>query len=448
MDKLLEQLDRITTTRLVGSIARTEGMLVVVQGMPTSVGATVRMQRSGKTPVLGEVVGFRQDQTLVFPYDSVEGLQQNGSVELVQSTRMVAVTEALRGRVIDGLGNPIDGGPPIRPTGQVPLIGKSLPATSRPRIKETISTGVRAIDGLLTCGRGQRMGIFAGSGVGKSMTLGMMARYTSADINVVGLIGERGREVNEFIERNLGEEGLKRSVVVVATSDQPSLLRVRAAHLASAIAEYFRDLGQDVLLMMDSLTRFAMAQREIGLATGEPPATRGYPPSAFSELSRLVERAGNSQAGSITAFYTVLVEGDDTNEPVSDTVRGLLDGHTILDRKLASKGHWPAVDVLSSLSRLFTDINQPAHIEAAMRIRELMAAMRDNEDLINIGAYRPGSNIDVDIALAAKEEIKAFLCQAYNERSSVDQSIRQLVELAHKLARPVRQPVNPSNKEE
>ena len=448
MDKLLEQLESVMPTRLVGRIARTEGMLVVVQGMPTSVGATVRMQRSGRPPVLGEVVGFRQDQTLVFPYDSVEGLQQNGCVELVQSTRMIGVTEALRGRVIDGLGNPIDGGPPIRQTGQVPLIGKCHPATDRPRINKPISTGVRAIDSMLTCGRGQRIGIFAGSGVGKSMTLGMMARYTSADINVVGLIGERGREVNEFIERNLGEEGLKRSVVVVATSDQPSLLRVRAAHLASAIAEYFRDLGKDVLLMMDSLTRFAMAQREIGLATGEPPATRGYPPSAFSELSRLVERAGTSQTGSITAFYTVLVEGDDTNEPVSDTVRGLLDGHTILDRKLASKGHWPAIDVLSSLSRLFTDINPPKHIEAAMRLRELLAAYRDNEDLINIGAYRPGSNMDVDIAVAAKEEIKNFLCQAFDERSCIEQSTKQLIELAHKLAKPAPQKIQPAAAQE
>jgi flagellum-specific ATP synthase len=436
MEQLVKHLNLVMPTRLVGRIARTEGMLVVVQGMPTSVGATVQMQRAGKTPVLGEVVGFRQDQTLVFPYDSVEGLQQNGQVELVQSARMVAVSDALRGRVIDGLGQPIDGGPPVRPTAQVPLIAKSMSATRRPRIEKPISTGVRAIDSMLTCGRGQRMGIFAGSGVGKSMALGMMARHSSADINVVGLIGERGREVNEFIERNLGPEGLKRSVVVVATSDQPALLRVRAAHMASAIAEYFRDAGKHVLLMMDSLTRFAMAQREIGLATGEPPATRGYPPSAFSELSRLVERAGTAPVGSITAFYTVLVEGDDTNEPVSDAVRGLLDGHTVLDRTLASKGHWPAIDVLSSLSRLFTDISNPAHINAAMRIRELLAAYRDHADLVSIGAYRPGSNIDVDIAIAAKEEIKSFLCQSLDERTTIDQSIQQLLVLASKLARP------------
>src|SRR5262249_8965581 len=285
-------------------------------------------------------------------------------------------------------------------------------ATERPRIDTPLSTGVRAIDGLLTCGLGQRIGIFSGSGVGKSVTLGMMARYTSADVTVIGLIGERGREVNDFVERDLGETGLKKSVVVVATSDEPALVRVQAALTATAVAEYFRGLGRNVLLIMDSLTRFALAQREIGLAAGEPPTTRGYPPSVFALLPRLIERAGRAPAGSITAFYSVLVEGDDTNEPVSDTVRGLLDRHVILSGRLASQAHWPAIDVLESISRLFPDVTPPEQQAAAQSVRELLAAYREHEDLISIGAYRSGANSTVDAAIALRDEIQRFLRQA------------------------------------
>ena len=293
---------------------------------------------------------------------------------------------------------------------------------------------MRAIDGLLTCGLGQRIGIFSGSGVGKSVTLGMMARYTSADVSVIALIGERGREVNEFIERDLGPEGLARSVVVVATSDEPALLRVQAAMTATAVAEYFRDQGKNVLLIMDSLTRFAMAQREIGLAAGEPPTTRGYPPSVFALLPKLVERAGRASRGSITAFYSVLVEGDDTNEPVSDTVRGLLDGHVILSRRLAAQAHYPAIDVLESISRLFTDITSAEQQQAAQTIRELLAAYREHEDLISIGAYRRGANPTVDAAIAMRDEINRFLRQAVADSSSVESARTQLVALAQRCA--------------
>jgi FliI/YscN family ATPase len=315
---------------------------------------------------------------------------------------------------------------------RVPLSRTPPPATSRPRIDQPFSTGVRAIDGLLTCGVGQRLGIFSGSGVGKSVTLGMMARYTSADVSVIGLIGERGREVNDFLERDLGPAGLARSVVVVSTSDQSALLRIQAAQAATTVAEYFRDQGKNVLLIMDSLTRFAMAQREIGLAAGEPPTTRGYPPSVFSLLPRLIERAGRAERGSITAFYSVLVEGDDTSEPVSDAVRGLVDGHVILSRRLAAQAHYPAIDVLESISRLFPDIVSAEQQQAVLTLRELMAAYRDHEDLISIGAYRSGANPTVDVAIAMREEINRFLRQPVGEASSCESARRQLVELSQR----------------
>lgn len=315
---------------------------------------------------------------------------------------------------------------------RVPLAGTPPLATERPRIDAPLSTGVRAIDGLLTCGLGQRIGIFSGSGVGKSVALGMMARYTSADVSVVALIGERGREVNDFIERDLGPAGLARSVVVVATSDQPALVRVQAAMTATAVAEYFRDQGKNVLLIMDSLTRFAMAQREIGLAAGEPPTTRGYPPSVFALLPRLIERAGRAPRGSITAFYSVLVEGDDTSEPVSDTVRGLLDGHIVLSRRLASQAHWPAIDILESVSRLFPEITPAEQQAAAQTVRELLAAYRDHEDLISIGAYRAGANPAVDAAIAMRDEINRYLRQAIDERASIESARGELIKLAQK----------------
>jgi len=310
------------------------------------------------------------------------------------------------------------------------LEGAPPSALERPTIDTPLTTGVRALDGLLTCGIGQRMGIFSGSGVGKSVLLGMMARNTSADVIVIAMIGERGREVNEFLTRDLGAEGLQRSVVVVATSDQPAILRVQAAMTATAVAEYFRDQGKDVMLLMDSVTRFAMAQREIGLAAGEPPATRGYPPSVFSLLPKLVERAGRGPRGSITAFYTVLVEGDDINEPISDAVRGLLDGHTILSREMASKGHYPAIDVLQSISRLMPVVADEAQIKAAMTIREVMAVYQEHRDLISIGAYRSGSNALVDTAITMQDQINGFLRQATDEASSLESSREALLRLA------------------
>jgi flagellum-specific ATP synthase len=356
---------------------------------------------------------------------------------------MLRVGTELLGRVIDARGQAIDRRSPPVLTERVPLSGSAPRATERPRIDAPLSTGVRAIDGLLTCGLGQRIGIFSGSGVGKSVTLGMMARYTSADVTVAALIGERGREVNDFIERDLGPAGLARSVVVVATSDQPALIRVQAAMTATAVAEHFRDAGKNVLLIMDSLTRFALAQREIGLAAGEPPATRGYPPSVFALLPKLVERAGRSTAGSITAFYSVLVEGDDTNEPVSDTVRGLLDGHIVLSRRLASQAHWPAIDVLESLSRLFPDITPQEQRAAAQCVRELLAAYREHEDLISIGAYRQGADATVDAAQLMRDEIQKFLRQAIDEPSSVEAARRALLELAQRCQL-ARKPASPA----
>jgi flagellum-specific ATP synthase len=360
------------------------------------------------------------------------GVRRGDRVVLKKTRRLLRVGEALLGRVIDARGRVIDHRPQPMLQQRVPLTGAAPLATDRPRIDMPLSTGIRAIDGLLTCGLGQRIGIFSGSGVGKSVTLGMMARYTSADVSVVALIGERGREVNDFLERDLGPQGRARSVVVVATSDQPALVRVQAALTATAVAEYFRDQGKNVLLIMDSLTRFALAQREIGLAAGEPPTTRGYPPSVFALLPRLVERAGRAALGSITAFYSVLVEGDDTSEPVSDTVRGLLDGHIVLSRRLASQAHWPAIDLLESISRLFPDISPEPQRAAAQAVRELMSAYRDHEDLISIGAYRQGANAMVDAAIAMRDEIHRYLRQAIDERSGVEAARNELIALAQR----------------
>jgi flagellum-specific ATP synthase len=378
------------------------------------------------------VSGCRDQETIVYPLGEMHGVRHGNRVTLKRTRRLMRVGAELLGRVIDARGQVIDHKPqPVLPE-RVAVAGSPPAATDRPRIETPLSTGVRAIDGLLTCGRGQRIGIFSGSGVGKSVLLGMMARYTSADVIVIGLIGERGREVNDFLERDLGAAGLARSVVVVATSDQPALVRVQAAMTATTVAEYFRDRGKNVLLIMDSLTRFALAQREIGLAAGEPPTTRGYPPSVFALLPRLVERTGTSPRGSITAFYSVLVEGDDTNEPVSDTVRGLLDGHVILSRRLASQAHWPAIDVLESISRLFPDITPPEQQAGAQAVRELLAAYRDHEDLISIGAYRSGANPAVDAAIAQREEIGKFLRQAVQEQSSVEAARAELLKLAQR----------------
>ena len=434
MNDLVAQLDDIQPAALRGSIARTEGMMTAVAGLPAPVGAIVEIQRASGDPIEGEVIGLRDDLTLVYPYSSLSGVRRGTPVRLKRTSKYLRVGDELLGRVIDAHGRKVDRLPKPALPFRVALDRRPPAATERPTIDTPLSTGIRAIDGMLTCGCGQRVGIFAGSGVGKSVTLGMMARYTSADVNVIALIGERGREVNEFIERDLGPEGLARSVVVVATSDEPALLRLQAAMTATAVAEYFRDQGKDVMLLMDSLTRFAMAQREIGLAAGEPPATRGYPPSMFGLLPKLVERAGRSELGSITAFYSVLVEGDDTNEPVSDTVRGLLDGHIILSRDIASRGHYPAIDILQSLSRLMPSITSRQQQDAIQSIRELLAVYRDHEDLISIGAYRQGSNRTVDAAILLHDEINDFLKQRVDESCSLGQSISALVQLGNRCA--------------
>lgn len=430
-----EQIDRVVPTALEGSVVHLSGMTVGVADFPAPVGAVVEIDRETGRPARAEVIGFREALTLVYPHENLQGVRRGNRVRLVRTLRWVSVGEELLGRVVDAQGMAIDGGPQPVLHQRAELNRRPPPAMQRPRITQPIATGIRAIDGLITCGKGQRMGIFAGSGVGKSVTLGMMARYTSADVNVIALIGERGREVNEFLQRDLGPEGLARSVVVVATSDEPAMRRVQAAQTATAIAEYFRDCGRDVLLLMDSLTRFAMAQREIGLAAGEPPTTRGYPPSVFAMLPQLVERAGRSSDGSITAFYSVLVEGDDPQEPICDTVRSLLDGHTWLSRKLASRGHWPAVDVLESISRLMLDVTNETHREAAQSVRDLLAAYREHEDLISIGAYRRGANPRVDAAIDLQVEFEAFLRQRINEPSSLDDTERRLIDLREKIAR-------------
>ncbi len=425
-----EQLRTLMPTALTGTVARTVGMTVSVAGLPAPVGALAEIQCQTGQPLTAEVIGFQDELTLLYPFRELSGVRHGNRVRLVRTARWLRVGEELLGRVVDAAGAAVDGKPQPALVDRCPFHRAPPHPCQRPRIDTPLSTGVRSIDGLMTCGLGQRIGIFAGSGVGKSVTLGMMARYTAADVIVIALIGERGREVNEFIERDLGPEGLAKSVVVVATSNEPALVRVQAAATATAIAEYFRDQGKNVLLMMDSLTRFALAQREIGLAAGEPPTTRGYPPSVFAVLPRLVERAGRSPAGSITAFYSVLVEADDPNEPISDAVRGLLDGHIWLSRKLAARGHYPAVDVLGSLSRLMPEVTSEEHRRGAFLVRELLAAYRDHEDLISIGAYRKGNNPSVDIAIDLQDPINAYLRQRIDEPSTLKEASEALVQLS------------------
>ncbi len=429
MPDLVEQLDHIMPTALTGTVAQTIGTTISAAGFPAPVGAVAEIERQSGPALWAEVVGFRDDLTVLYPLSELSGVRRGNRVRLVRTTRWLRVGPQLLGRVIDAQGNPIDGKPPPALDGRTSL-GRNPPdPCTRPRIDQPLATGVRAIDGLLTCGKGQRMGIFSGSGVGKSVLLGMMARYTSADVIVIALIGERGREVNEFLERDLGPAGLAKSVVVVATSNEPALVRTQAATTATAIAEYFRDRGKDVLLLMDSLTRFALAQREIGLAAGEPPATRGFTPSVFALLPKLVERAGRSLQGSITAFYSVLVEADDPNEPISDAVRGLLDGHTWLSRNLSSRGHYPAVDVLESISRLMPEVTDDEHRQAIYALRDLLGAYRDHQDLISIGGYRRGSNKTVDAAIDMQNEIHDYLRQAVEQPSTLAEARQQLLRL-------------------
>lgn len=417
--------------KLTGKVTRVIGLTVEVQGINAPIGEVCEITVPGEQEhVLAEVVGFRDGSTLLMPLGELRGIYQGCGVTPSGRSFSVRVGEQLLGRVLDGLGEPMDSlGPIGGRTEFYPVDNRPPNPLTRRRITEFLSTGVRAVDGLLTCGRGQRIGIFSGSGVGKSTLLGMISRYSNADVNVIALIGERGREVLDFIETDLGPEGLARSVVVVATSEQPALVRLKGAFVACAIAEYFRNMGKDVLLMMDSITRFAMAQREVGLAIGEPPATKGYTPSVFALLPRLLERAGMSQKGSITAFFTVLVEGDDFNEPISDAVRGILDGHIVLSRSLAAANHFPAVDILNSISRLMPDITSPEHWTLAGRLRDLLASYRQAEDLINIGAYVAGSNPRVDEAIASYENIINFLRQDLNEFSSYEDTLAILKEI-------------------
>ncbi len=416
----------------VGEVTRIIGLVIEGDGPDVPVGSMCRIiPREGSAPVEAEVVGFRDGRVLMMPLSAPQGISPRCRIEALQGKATVKVDETTLGRVLDGMGRPIDGLGPLRCRDEMPLYADPINPISRKRIKEPLDLGIRAINGLLTCGRGQRVGIMAGTGVGKSVLLGMIAKYTNADVAVIGFIGERGREVREFIEKNLGEEGLKRSVLVTATSDNTPLVRLRAAYTATAIAEYFRKQGKDVLLMVDSLTRFAMAQREIGLSIGEPPATKGYTPSVFALLPRLLERAGTGSEGegSITGLYTVLVEGDDLTEPISDASRAILDGHIVLSRALAARGHYPAIDVLHSISRVMMDVTAPEHGTLAKKLFRTLAVYKDAEDLINIGAYVKGSNPDIDYAIQKVGAINAYLEQGMEEHTDFDNSLRMLSEI-------------------
>lgn len=433
LDKYERILPSVELLSFNGKVSKVVGLVIESTGPDVQIGdlCEIRSRRTGEV-LRAEVVGFRENKVLLMPLGETSSIGPGCDVVAAGRRLGVRVGFDLLGRVIDGLGEPLDGKGPVVGEDYYPLMASPPHPLRRARIREPLSVGIRAIDGLLTLGKGQRVGIFSGSGVGKSTLLGMMARYTSADVNVIALVGERGREVREFIERDLGD-GLSRSVVVVATSDQPPLVRLKAAMAATAVAEFFRDRGLDVLLMMDSVTRVAMAQRDVGLAAGEPPATRGYTPSVFALLPRLLERAGNGERGSITGIYSVLVEGDDMNEPVADAVRGILDGHVVLSRRLANAGHYPAIDVLGSISRLMGEVVDLEHRESAAKIKRLMAAYQEAEDLISIGAYQRGSNPLVDLAIEMIEPIRAFLRQGIEERSSFEESRAGLFELVSRL---------------
>jgi len=415
-----ERCARAKPLRAYGKICDVVGLTILATGPEMSVGdlCYVNARDTGE-PVPLEVVGFRGERSVLMPLGELHGIGPGMAVRPTHQPRMVAVGDALLGRVVNSMGRPLDGRPLPPGLTRVPQIAAPPSAMSRARILEPLATGVRAIDGLVTVGRGQRMAILSGSGVGKSKLIGMVSRNTNADVTVVALVGERGREVREFIEKDLGEAGMARSVVVVATSDEPALLRLSGAYTATAIAEYFRSQGLNVLLIMDSLTRFAMAQREVGLAVGEPPTTKGYPPSVYSMLARLLERAGNDERGSITAFYTVLVEADDLNDPIGDAARSIVDGHLSLTRDLSARGHYPPVSVLDSVSRLMNDVATQRHQNLAIEVRNLMATYRDAEDLINIGAYVPGSNAAIDRAVRLMPQINAFLRQGMSEASNI-----------------------------
>jgi flagellum-specific ATP synthase len=426
----IERIANLTTIRSTGAVVQVIGLTIEAEGIGGRLGEVCQVYpRRGDEPIQAEVVGFRNDRVLLMPLGVMEGIKPGSEVRATGQSFTVPVGDELLGRVIDGLGRPIDGKGPIVAARRYATTAAAPHPLQRARIHDVLSTGVRAIDGLLTVGKGQRMGIFAGSGVGKSTLLGMIAKNTVSDVSVIALIGERGREVREFIERDLGEEGLRKSVVIVSTSDQPALVRLKGAWVATAIAEYFRDRNRDVTLLMDSVTRFAMAQREIGLAVGEPPASKGYTPSVFALLPRLMERAGTSDYGTITAFYTVLVEADDLTEPITDTARSILDGHIVLSRDLAAENHYPAIDVLGSVSRVMSDVTDDWHRRAAGRMRSVMATYNNARDLINIGAYAAGSNSQIDEAIQYMPAVLGFLRQDAREPSGWELTLEQLNEM-------------------
>jgi flagellum-specific ATP synthase len=426
LDKYKKLLDSQSFVQYSGKVSKVVGLTIESEGPETHIGALCHIISHNDRTVLAEVVGFREKHVLLMPIGNMSGIAPGSLVIAANRDLEVGVGQSLLGRVLDGLGNPMDGKGPLDIEKYYPVNSMPPNPMTRPRINQVLPLGVKCIDGLLTVGKGQRMGIFAGSGVGKSTLLGMIARNTKADINVIALIGERGREVRDFLERDLGEEGLKRSVVVIATSDQPALIRLKGALVATAIAEYFRDSGKDVLLLMDSLTRFSMAQREIGLAVGEPPVTRGYTPSVYAAMPKLLERSGTSSKGSITGLYSVLVDGDDMNEPITDTARGILDGHIVLSRQLAHRNHYPAIDVLASISRLMTDIVDDDHKASANELRRNLAIYRDAEDLINVGAYVRGSNPDIDLSIKLIKGINGFLIQDTTDRFTYGETVELL----------------------
>ncbi|MCX7816611.1 MAG: flagellar protein export ATPase FliI [Syntrophales bacterium] len=417
--------------QVYGKISEIVGLVVEGHGPVASLGELCAIYPTDSVnPIMAEVVGFKNGRVLLMPLDSIQGLGPGCRIVSLGKKASIGVGPQLLGRIIDGLGHPLDEKGTISAEKEYPIYADPINPLKRARITEPIDLGIRSINGVLTCGKGQRMGIFAGTGVGKSVLLGMMARNSQADVNVIGLIGERGREVREFLEKNLGKEGLKRSIVVVATSDRHPLIRMRAAYVATTISEYFRDLGKDVLLMVDSLTRFAMAQREVGLSVGEPPTTKGYTPSVFSLLPKLLERTGRIEGkGSITGLYTILVEGDDFNEPISDATRSILDGHVVLSRELANRGHYPAIDVLQSVSRVMIDIVDEEHMKKATKLQNILATYRKAEDLINIGAYVKGSNPEIDYAIAMIDKVNDFLRQDIDEKIDFETTKKNLFEI-------------------
>jgi len=428
--KKYEKAYDLSYYKKMGKVVNVVGLTIESAGPDSKMGDICRIYKEGRSGeyILAEVVGFKNKYTLLMPYEATDRIGGGCIVENEGNPLAIPVGDELLGKTLDGLGRVIEGGE-VFCTQTYPIEAAAPDPLKREIIDTVLPLGVKAVDGLITVGKGQRIGIFAGSGVGKSTLMGMFARNTRADINVIALIGERGREVREFIERDLGPEGMRRSVVVVATSDKPALERKKAAQTATAIAEYFRDKGRDVLLMMDSLTRFSMAQREIGLASGEPPVTRGYPPSVYSEMPRLLERAGRNETGSITGLYTVLVDGDDFNEPITDTARSILDGHIMLNRKLAHKNHYPAIDVLQSISRCMSQIAESEHKQAAGKLKNILATYQDAEDLINIGAYKKGSNPEIDYAIEKIQAVNEFLMQATDEKIPFEEEVQQLIQL-------------------